>query len=386
MSQKHLAILDFDDVKNPLLGAGQAWATHHVGKRLAKRGYEITVLTSKYPGYKDRRENGIRYIHIGLGTKNIKINNAAYFFAVPYHVMRLKVDLIIECFTAPISTMFSPLFTKVPVIGLPSMFNAYEFTKKYHLPFHWIEKLGIKLYKNMIAYSDVDNAKIRSLNRNAKVKIIPQGVDEYYFKLPHHKPKHILFLSRFDIKQKGIDLLLKAYAKIADQTPYPLVIAGHGPDEMKIRSLAGRLGIKEKVIFAGSAYGKKKARLMSNALCVAFPSRHDEMCLWTLEALAAGLPIVCFDLPESKWIADQAVIKVPKFEIDAYSQALLKLEESNYNSALRIRAKTFARKFSWDYVTQQFDIYLNEVYDKNQYSKKFVRASKLLDYSSKSTK
>lgn len=356
-----IIFLDFDDVKNPLLGAGQAHATYNVGGELVKRGHEVVSVCSRYPGYKDRVENGIQYKHIGLGSSNIKLNNFVYIFSVPFYLVRAKADIVIECFTAPISTMFSPLFTKIPVVALPSMFNAKEFTKKYRLPFHLVEKLGIKHYKYMLPYSEVDSAKAKKLNPNILYKIVSQGVGEEYFKIKSAKKKHILFLSRFDINQKGIDLLLEAYAKVKDKINYPLVITGHGPDGEKIKSLAKKLNIENKVNFVGSAYGEKKFKLMSEAVFVAFPSRHDEMCLWTLEALAGSLPIVCFDIPESKWIGRNVSFKAKAFNIDDYSERLLEAASTPKIEKMSKDARDFAKNFKWSNVAKEFESFFKKI-------------------------
>jgi len=348
MKKLEISFLDFDDIRNPLLNAGQARATYEVARRLVKRGHKVTSICSRYPGYKDRTEAGVVYKHIGLGSRFIRLNNFFYIFALPFMVRKLSGDIVIECFTSPISTLFSPLFTKTPVVVLPSMFNAKEFSKKYHLPFHWIEKFGMRFYKYIMPYSDVDSAKAKFLNPNIIYKIIPEGVGEEYFKIKHKKPKHILFLGRFDIAQKGIDLLLKSYSKVADKINYPLVIAGHGSDESKIRNLIEMLGLSEKVKMVGSAYGAKKRRLMSEALFVAFPSRHDEMCLWTLEALAGSLPIVCFDLPESSWLNDKVSLKTEPFDITKYSELLLVATDSKLSKYMSKKARKFAKGYSWD--------------------------------------
>ena len=78
-NKTNIAFLDFDDIRNPLLNGGQARATFEVGTRLVKKGHKVTVISSRYPGYKDRKENGIYYKHIGLGTGNIKVNNVFYY-------------------------------------------------------------------------------------------------------------------------------------------------------------------------------------------------------------------------------------------------------------------------------------------------------------------
>ena len=365
-SDMKIAILDFDDIKNPLLNAGQARATFEVGKRLVKKGYKVTIIASRYPGSRERVEEGISYKHIGLGSANIKVNNLAYILSLPFTVRKLKADIMVECFTAPISTLFSPLFTKIPVVALPSMFNAVEFSKKYHIPFYLIERFGIKFYKYMLPYSDTDSSKAKKLNPKIFYKIVPQGVGEEYFQIKRKEPKHILFLGRFDIAQKGIDLLIQAYAKIEKQIKYPLVLAGHGPDENKIKKLIKDLNLEDKVTIAGPAYGKKKYQLMSEALFVAFPSRHDEMCLWTLEALAAGLPFVCFDLPESKWINSEISLKTESFNIDEYANLLLKATDFQLNSNMSSAARKFSKQFSWEKVAADFETYFKTVIAKEK--------------------
>lgn len=358
-----IVFLDFDDIKNPLLGAGQARATLEVGKRLAEKGHQVTVICSKYPEYQDRIENGIMYKHIGIGTKNIRLNNVAYILTTPLVVRKIKnADVIIECFTAPISTLFSPLFTKIPVIGLPSMFNAREFARKYKLPFHWIEKFGFKFYKYLLPYSEVDSTKAKRLNPNITYKIVPQGVGKEYFAIRQRRPKYILFLGRFDIAQKGIDLLLQAYVRVADRIKFPLVIAGHGPDENKIKQLIKELNLEKSVKIVGPAYGEKKFKLMSEALYVAFPSRHDEMCLWALEALASGLPIVGFDIPESRWLDSDVALKAKAFDVDHYSQLLVGATNSSLNKKMSANSRRYAMQFSWENVADEFDSFFKTIF------------------------
>ncbi len=361
MKQYTIAYIDLDDIQNPLLAGGQATATYEVGRRLAAKGHKVVVYCSKYPGYTDRIQEGIEYRHVGIDTGNIKINNALYILSIPFIVKSIKADVIIECFTAPISTLFSPLFTKIPVIALPSMFNAAEFTKKYKLPFNLIEKFGIKFYKYMLPYSDMDQAKALKMNPRIKTRIVPQGVDDIYLHNKQEEPQFILFLGRFDIAQKGIDLLIQAYEKVKNRISYKLIIAGHGPDKEKIEKMIKDAGLESKIGIFGSAYGEKKLKLMSQALYTAFPSRHDEMCLWALESLAGGLPLIGFDLPESKWMTSDISMKAPKYNIETYSDLLLEATKPEVIEPMRKKSREFAKNYSWDYVIQEFESFIAEI-------------------------
>lgn len=364
MKKLKIVYLDFDDIRNPLLGGGQAIATKLVGSRLAKKGHKVISICSRYPGYKDRVENDIEYKHIGIGTRFIRLNNIFYILLIPLAVLRLKADIIIECFTPPASTLFSPLFTKIPVVGLPSQFQAKEFSRKYHLPFEHIERFGCKFYKYFLPYTKDVDMRMRKYNPSVISKIVPHGAEDDYFRINKITPKYILFLGRMDMDQKGIDLLLKAYASVKETIPYPLVIAGHGVDENKVKELAVNLGLRDKVKFIGGAYGAKKLKVLAEALFVAFSSRHDDLPIFSIEALAAGLPLVCFDIPEMKWASHDIAWKSKPYDVLGYGKLLLKAATDNKTFEMRKNARKFARRFSWEKVTLEFESFFYEILSK----------------------
>lgn len=364
-----IAIIDMDNLKNPFWAAGQARATREVGKRLAQK-HDVTVYSSKYPNYQDYEEDGIKYIHVGLNTNSSKINNIAFVLSIPFLVSRLKTDIILENFNAPVSISFSPLFTKIPVVGLPTMFAAEEFSKKYHLPFDWVEKIGARFYKYFLPYSKFDKRKMKLLNPNIISKIVPQGVGSEYFKIKNKTPEYILFLGRLDLGQKGVDLLIRAYAKVSQKIKYPMIIAGHGSDEQKIEDLIKKLKMEKKIKMVGSAYGEKKFKLLSKALFIAFPSRHDEFPVFSLEALASGLPLVAFDIKGLKWLKNNASLKAKQFDIEEYSSLLLKATDPTIIKPLRKNARIVAKKYTWERVAKDFEsffkiVLINETKTKN---------------------
>lgn len=356
-----IVFLDFDDIRNPLLAAGQAIATLQVGRLLVQKGHKVSVISSRYPGYKDRMENGIRYVHIGLGCKNIRLNNIFYILSVPFAIRKIKADVIVECFTAPISTLFTPLLTSIPVIALPSSFDAKRFSQKYHLPFELIEKIGCRFYSYFLPYTNYMDQKMKKVNPGILSRVVPEGVGEEFFFIKRKSPKHILFLGRLDINQKGIDLLLHAYAKVADAIDYPLIIAGNGPDEKQVQMLIKVLHLEKKVSMVGSMYGTKKMEMLAESLFVTFPSRDEGFSCFALEALASGLPLLAFNIPGLSWLNDQCSVRVKPFDIDAYAHALKEFTKKNNLDELSKKARDFAGKFSWESVCDQFEAFFEEI-------------------------
>jgi glycosyltransferase involved in cell wall biosynthesis len=95
-------------------------------------------------------------------------------------------------------------------------------------------------------------------------------------------------------EEKGFDTAIAA----ARATGAPLLIAGAGPDEPRLRALAAGAEVR----FTGRLAPERLAELRAGAAVVLAPSRWEDPCPYSvLEALAAGVPVLASDrggLPE----------------------------------------------------------------------------------------
>ena len=106
-------------------------------------------------------------------------------------------------------------------------------------------------------------------------------------------PLRLLFLSRIE-KDKGIYVAIDTAAALQRSgREVSLVVAGDGAERGAAEEYVRRNGV-QGVSFAGYVVGEQKHRVLSDADVYLFPSSHGEgMPLSVLEAMAAGLPIVC---------------------------------------------------------------------------------------------
>jgi len=91
--------------------------------------------------------------------------------------------------------------------------------------------------------------------------------------------------------EKRADVLIEAVAA-QDATDTVLALAGSGPDEARLRELAARLGLAERVRFLGFIPATDLPGLYRLADVFAIASEAELQSLVTMEAIASGLPVV----------------------------------------------------------------------------------------------
>jgi glycosyltransferase involved in cell wall biosynthesis len=96
------------------------------------------------------------------------------------------------------------------------------------------------------------------------------------------------------VAQKGLDVLLRAFARVAARHPkWRLVILGEGPERSALQALAAQLGIADAVELAGQV---RDVRLrLRRAAVFASSSRFEGFPNALLEAMAEGTAIVATD-------------------------------------------------------------------------------------------
>ncbi len=132
-----------------------------------------------------------------------------------------------------------------------------------------------------------------------------------------------LALARLHWK-KGLDTLLDAAAKVPGLYVW---IAGEGPIEADLKAQATRLSLDDRVRFLG--WRNDRGALLAAATLVAFPSRYEPFGTVTVDAWAAGRPLVAADAvgPAAYVIDGVNGLLVPKDDADALAQAMRRVIE-----------------------------------------------------------
>jgi glycosyltransferase involved in cell wall biosynthesis len=122
----------------------------------------------------------------------------------------------------------------------------------------------------------------------------------------------VLSLGRF-VHWKGFELGLRAFARFQARFPNAEYwFIGEGPEQSSLQRLSRELGIENKVIFWGFLSRDRVLEKLAACDVLLFPSLHDSGGWVTLEAMAAGRPVICLDLGGPALRVTEATgIKIP---------------------------------------------------------------------------
>ena len=181
--------------------------------------------------------------------------------------------------------------------------------------------------------------------------ITPNGVDTERFataralEIGDPRTPKVLFLSRLE-KRKGVEILIEAMARLSD-VDAELVVVGSGPGEKSARALAASRGITSH--FLGRVDDGDVPGLFKAATVYCAPGIGGESFgIVLVEAMAAGVPIVCSDLPGFREVASGSARLVPPGDPVALADALrLVLSDDIERARMSEDGNDRARLFDW---------------------------------------
>jgi glycosyltransferase involved in cell wall biosynthesis len=106
------------------------------------------------------------------------------------------------------------------------------------------------------------------------------------------RDRDVLFVGRL-VAWKGASLAVRALGQMKNDAL--LRVYGDGPDAGRVRRLARRMGLENRVQFMGRSSREDLLAAVAAAGCVVHPALHDDSPLGVAETLSLGTPLVCLD-------------------------------------------------------------------------------------------
>ena len=284
---------------------------------LMKQGHNVFVFAQSDGSYKDNEPFIFRYPSLPLPSGEISAAIPVSPF-VDQLLPALKLDVI---HTHHPILLGQTAARKAAELGLPLVFTFHtqywEYT--HYIPFpqeviqeflknavhKWLKEFMQKCQHIIIPSESMKEILVRDYGLEERYTVIPTGTNLEPYQRADGKTlrkekgwqdETILISVGRLAPEKNWETLLHAFAKVYLEHPnLRLVLIGDGPAKESLQTLASELGIAEQVTFTGTIPFEEIPAYLKAADAFSFASVTETQGLVTIEAMAAGLPVVAVD-------------------------------------------------------------------------------------------
>jgi len=272
---------------------------------------------------------------------------------LPFEAARYGLDVLLNPgFTAPLLatcrqvTVFHDLQHK----------RHPEYFRWFDLPF-WRFLLWAAAHRShrLIAVSEATRADLLHYYRFSKerIAVIPHGVEPAFSRLDRaHTESYLLCVSTLH-PHKNLPRLIRAYGR--KQRDFRLILAGlRGFHTVSVERLVEEMGLRESVQITGWIPREELYSLFARARSFVYPSLFEGFGMPVLEAMAAGIPVACSDIPPLHEVAGDAALFFNQLDEDAIAVAMERLmADASLRERLAHAGRERAREFTWQRAAEQ---------------------------------
>lgn len=275
----------------------------------------------------------------------------------PARILCEQITLPIACSHHGIHVLLNPGFTAPLLAPCPTVTVFHDLQHK-RLPqhFRWWD---LPFWRLLLFQSAVSSTRLIAVSHNTKrdllhyyplrpgvIDVVHHGVDPAFFSIPR-APRNILLCVSTLHPHKNVERLVRVFGKLHERHPkLKLVLAGiRGFATQRIEELIAESGASSAVEITGWLQLDALHTLYGRARAFVYPSTFEGFGMPVLEAMAAGIPTVCSDIPPLREVAgDTALLFDPHDD----ASLLAALERALNAPPATMPAIERARAFTWE--------------------------------------
>jgi len=306
----------FCNYEYPPLGGGGGFINALLAQELAKC-HRVTVLTSKRPGLPgERLENGVRVLRVPVFFRRQEAV-ANLFSMLAFVPMGIKTgrkllrdhqfDIINTHFVLPTGPVGDALSRQAGIPNVLSLHGGdlYDPSKFMSPHRHPLLRLWIK---RLLSRADLVVGQSRNTLENVR-RLYAPALNGALVPLGIQRPQSGA-ASRQAYGLSGEDILLVTVGRLIARKAViqlialmdrlraesvRLLIIGTGPQEPLLKQEALKRRLADRVLFLGQVAEDEKFQILRMCDMYASTSQHEGFGLVFLEAMACGLPIICYN-------------------------------------------------------------------------------------------
>lgn len=272
----------------------------------------------------------------------------------PARILWEQIVLPLEASRYRLDVLFNPGFTAPILATCPCVTVFHDLQHKRHpehfrwfdLPF-WRFLLWSSAHRSrkLIAVSEATRDDLLRFYRLKadQIAVIPHGVEPAFFALDRTRIEPYMLCVSTLHPHKNLGRLIRAFAR--QTRAFRLVLAGmRGFHTAVLDQLIAELGVAESVQLTGWIPREDLYRLYERAHAFIYPSTFEGFGMPVLEAMAAGIPVACSDIPPLREVAGDTVLYFDPLNEDAIAAAIDRIMTDKPQKA----GKERAHQFTWE--------------------------------------
>jgi glycosyltransferase involved in cell wall biosynthesis len=344
-----IVFVSWRDLAHPQAGGSEV-VVDHLARGLADRGHEVTLLagapTCAHP-YRVWSTGGTYTQYLGA--------------PVQFHRHVRVADVVVDVENG--IPFFAPCWQRAPVVCLVHHVHTEQWAMQFPAP---LARLGRFLegwcmpraYRRerfvAVSASTADALARLGIERN-RITTIEMGLNPVVARgMPASQPR-FLVLGRL-VPHKRVDRAIALWPRVRAVTGGELVIVGDGPERARLEAMAG-----PHVTFTGAVSHDRKGTELGAAWLLVHPAHHEGWGTVVMEAAAAGVPTVAYDVPGIRDSVVDGVTGLLARDDDAFVSAWIALATDDARrAAMSAAARERAATFTWDRALDRFEAVLVE--------------------------
>ena len=285
---------------------------------LTHQGHNVFIFAQEQMDYVDKDPFIFRYPSLNLPT-GIDIPAAVPISSfIDRLIPAVKLDVI---HTHHPFLLGQTAATKAQEYNLPLIFTFHTQYREYthYIPFpietvqnflkntvdRWMQDFMRRCQHIIIPSESMRDTLVNEYGLKNNFTVIPTGIDIKTYRTASgekirkkqrwEKDIVMVTIGRLASEKNWPTLIHAAALVIKDFPHFRFVLIGDGPDRKSLEDLVKELGIQKRVTFTGSLSFSETPSYMKAANLFGFASVTETQGLATLEAMAAGLPVVAVD-------------------------------------------------------------------------------------------
>jgi glycosyltransferase involved in cell wall biosynthesis len=291
------------------------------------------------------------------------VNALCFMSGVSWHVWRNKKSIdILHTHVASWNAGFTAWLGArlgIPVICKASYLPAFhDFGRSIPFSNTW------RRWRNGASFAALTDEMANDIAANGvpadRIHVIPNGVLIPEDACAVERFQRVLYVGNFTqgSHHKGFDILLPAWANVAQAVPDARLVIAGGGDATPWKRLAVELKCGESVDFVGHVTDLAPLYLSSGVFVL--PSRGEGISNALLESQSYGIPAVVSDIPGNLAVVKERRngIVIPVEDVPAFSKAIIRmLEDRELRRKMGDRARfEITAKFSIESVARKYEL------------------------------